>query len=444
MHDRAISRLLGALSVLASACLLGCAGGSHSGGVGASGRLVALSDGDLVTTAFHDGVLFSAGAEREADSLTVIALPLPEPESGAGAPVAQAAVSNCVLGPPRNLAITPDGSAALVLCTRGDAGAPPHAGKTMRDLARVSSLVLVDIAGAPAAAPTILAAMDLGPGAATVALHPDGDLAAVVLSANGVKEIMFVRVDPRHGLWKLSRMPLTDLPESDSVAPATVAFNPAGDAIALTVLGADQVLFYDLIREGAVIGIRRWGEPVPVANFPMVGEWSPDGRHFIVSSLAWGDAATHDIEKGEEGTVTAIRVAASREAGAQHTPVSSATVGVGPEGLALSPDGRAVVTGNMRLVTLPASDPRHTPGGSLTLLAFDPATGVLSGRTDLDCGVAPEGMTFDLGGETLFVTDFESGVVQQWAYTGGRRPALEYTRIRVGVARGVHSLAVAP
>lgn len=436
-------------SVTVSALVLafslgGCANEGGAAHVSSSGRLIALSDGDLVTTAFHDGVLFSGGATREPDALTVIALPLPEPEAGAGAAVAQAELSNSVLGPPRALVITPGGDSVLVLCTRGDAGDPPYAGKTMKDLGRESTLALVDIAEAPSVAPRVIATMPLGPGAASVSLHPDGDLAAVVLSTPTSRELAFIRVDTRHGLWSLSRLPLSDLSESGTETPATVAFSPAGDALALTVLGSDQVLFYELIREGAVLGVKQWGQAVPVGNFPMTADWTPDGRFFIVSSLAWGEPTKHDIESGEAGTLTCIRVSESRGADARHEPASSVTVGVGPEGLAIAPDGSAVVTGNMRLITLPEGDPRRTPMCSLSLVALDRDSGILRVIGEYDCGVAPEGLAFDTSGEALFVTDFDAGVVQQWSYRGGRSPRLEYTRVRVGVERGVHALAVAP
>lgn len=421
-----------AVSLLAGGCA--SSGSSSRGGAGPNCRILALSDGDIVSSALVDAVLFGhEGAQREPDMLTVVQFPLPEPGETAG--FAQTEVSSCALGPPRFLEIAPDGMTAVVLASRGDAGEAPYEGKRMHDLSREGVVTLLDISGVPPESPGVLATLEVGPGALSMTFDAPRELLAVVRSFDGEREVVFARVSGRHGMWPLGRFPLLDLPGDSAVGPSTIAFNPDGSSVAVTMLGADQVWFFDVIDESGVIGLKKRGEPVGVPNFPMVASWTPDGAHLVVSCLGWGDAATHNIETAPAGQVALVRV--GRAEGESHQVVTVAPAGVSPEGLTVSPDGRYAVTGNIRLSFLPESDPRSTNGGSLSLFAIDADAGTLAPLGEWECASAPQGLAFDPSGEFLFVTDFDNGSIQQWRIAGD---ALEFSGLSVGVGRGVHAV----
>lgn len=83
--------------------------------------LVAVSDADMVASAYSDGKL---GPAQGADALSVIRLGRPPGELRAAA----TGVSNSVTGPPAAVAVTPDGRYAVVAELRG----PRPAGKAAR------------------------------------------------------------------------------------------------------------------------------------------------------------------------------------------------------------------------------------------------------------------------------------------------------------------------
>lgn len=434
-------RLIAGLTLAAgSAWLIGCGAGPASSASPAGGAIIAVSDGDLVGTAFADGLLFGRDGDisrQRADALTVIALPLPEPgEEGASARFAQIEVMNSVLGAPRSVAMSRDGNDVFVLATRGRAAS---SAKEMRDLPGMGLITRVDLSSPMS--PRIAGRLDLGRGVTTISLHPSGDLLAALRNTSDGLALDFVDVsgggDPR----LISTAPLRNIQPGAGVGAGTVAFSPSGDAIAVTVLGHDAVAFYNFERSGDGVAVWASGEPVGVGNFPYVGSWAPNGWFFITADLMWGDASTHDIENAPQGSVSVVRFGG---ASGGHGHVVSAFVGQSPEGLAVSPRGDMIATGNIGMSFLYEDDHRYTRGGTITLLSFNSETGEAMAAGEWPTGAAPQGLTFDATGGHLLVNDFESGAVQVWRTQPGDRPSLRFTGVRVGVGRGVHAVLVKP
>lgn len=401
------------------------------------GAIVALTDGDLLPSAFYDGFLFGEDGDtslRVADTLVVIGLPLPgEPWPAVADRVAVLELSNSVIGPPRAMVVEHDAALALVLETRGVA--PEHA-RSMRDLPRGGTLSLIDLANPFESGVYVLDQVDVGPGMLTVALHPSGGVAALV--GPGAREALFVRVSPS-GLTLAERYRLAGLPHGDLARPATAAFDPSGARLAVTALGADMVSFYEFEDDGETISMRPLGAPNFVGNYPNVGAWTPDGRHFVTADLQWGDPAAPEIVGAPAGLLSVVRVA---DASGAHERIARINVGVSPEGLAVHPSGELLITANIRGSFIPEGDARRTDGGSLSLVSLDAATGQGTLVGEYACGVAPQGLAFDATGDHLLVTDFEDGSVQVWRVVRGREPRLEFTGIVVHVGRGAHFVDV--
>ena len=115
-----------------------------------------------------------------------------------------------------------------------------------------------------------------------------------------------------------------------------------------------------------------------------MGRFTPDGRHFIVNNLYWGSDVEGTWTEAPKGSINSIRLAAgTREDGTpRHALISRSQTGVSPEGLAISPDGRYVVTTNLERSYLPYDDDRITWYSSLTLATLDPETGQLNHIAD--------------------------------------------------------------
>lgn len=404
-----------------------------------SGRyLVALADGDMINTTLADGLLMGPSPTTntpQPDTLTVARLPLPNPgATPLNADIIQEQVSNSSLGPPRLLAVDHLNNRALVLATRGHA---PDGATLISDLPQTGLVSLVDLLSA-----TTIAELDLGPGASSIALHPDLDLAVVMRTTPSGHEADLLRVDPDN-VSLVGRLPITDAPASPSISTATAAFSPDGHTLAITFLGADSVVFYQVLREGSTVGLGRWGAPVTLPNYPYMGAWSPDSSTFYVASTLWGDAANRSPASAPNGLVTPVRLAPNVSPDAAHEALTPTTVGVGPEGLTIHPSGNYLATANVRRSFLFPHDPSYTRGGSMTILRVNPDTHELTALAEYDCGAGPQGITFDPAGAALLVTDYEAGAVQVWSFDASTGKA-QFTGVRLHVGRGAHAVEVVP
>jgi DNA-binding beta-propeller fold protein YncE len=407
--------------------------------------IMTISDADLTAPALQTGRL----GERDPaarDTLTVLELPIREPAT----PWAQMEVSNSVIGPPNALSVSPDGNTAFVIETRGPA---PEGAVTINDLPAGQKLFAIDMTNP--VEPRILGTADVGANPMAVDAHPAGDIVAVVTSVPH-EQIVIVPVgggavgEPL--AWSLIGV------DDSSAIPSCITWSPDGRLLAITIPEQDRVVFLEFTRDAndGSMGLRPWGQAVNVGKYPYSGKFSPDGRYFITTDLQWG----RDVEEfrvgAPEGRLSVVEVVPlpppdeKLAKQPEHRVVSTAVVGVSPEGLAISPDGGHVVTANLRQSYLDDADPRLTRGGSLTLLTLD-AAGQLSPIGEFELDGMPEGLAFDASGNFVVVTQFRSfdpsapdGELAFFRLNRGARPnaTLEPTDFRVGVGKGPHGVLI--
>lgn len=387
-----------------------------------TGRFVAVvCDADMSATAFADGLL-SRPSPTDRDQLTVVSLPIADPGRGSGArgstPVAQVEVSNSVMGPPKALAVNREGTLAFICETRGPAG--PNATK-VSDLPAGRFLYRVDVANP--LAPRLLEPVDVGHTPVTVDVSPDGSLLAVCTSTPGAQVIIYPLSGGGAELGEKNTFKLVGV--EDAVA-SSVTWHPSGRYIAVTFPSKNLVAFYEVGRSADGVALARWGAPVQVGPHPFLGVFTPDGSRFIVTELHWGPHVEGYLVGAPEGSLSVIELSkvladtvptdaasapaegAASEGVVRHTIADSAKVGISPEGIALSPCGKWIVTANLQRSMLAESDPRFTRGGSLSLLSLDPATGKLSAHGETQLMGMPEGITFDAKGRNVLVTLFRN------------------------------------
>ncbi len=417
--------MLGALAALGTGCESSSSTGESDAlrGVTAApptpadiaGTYIAvICDADMGATAFADGVL-ARRSESDRDMFALVRLPLaprPGQEQRWSTGFVSLEVSNSVIGSPTSLAITRDGKTAYVAESRGPAG--PGA-RTMRDLAAGSRVSIIDLSNP--AQPKVTGRIDVGGQPTSVDIHPSGRFVAIARVGGG-QSLVIVPITP-DGLpgailtWSL---PAID-PDPDIIADkglgkvSSVVWHPDSRHLAVTVPSADRVVFYEFTPDGndGAPGIALWGQPVPTGPHPLSGQFTPDGKDFITTDLHWGPNVDGYLVGAPQGSLSVIRLAAVPSGNAaKHELISSATVGISPEGLAISPDGRWVVTANLKRAMLPDGDPRMTPGGSLSLLSRDPATGTLTAHAEIPINAMPEGIAFDTAGRHIIVPQFRT------------------------------------
>jgi len=425
------------------------AGGCSSTGQpsGVSGRyILAISDADMPATAIFDGRLAPDAGDGRADnrdSLTVIGLPLvDQPDATYQTPFAQLMdVSNSVLGPPNSIAVSRDGTRAYVIETRGPA-APGAA--VMGDLPAGSRLTAVDLSDP--LKPSIQSVITIGADPLGVDIDPAGELVAVV-TAESRQQLVIVPVSSA-GMGEPLDWPFLGLDNDENVYATCVQWSPRGSFIAVTLPARDEVVFYRVARDpDGAVSVSPWGEPVKVGKAPYSGRFTPDGRYFITSDMHWDMSEQRPFMTPQPGGLSVVRFDDSESGTPRHELVGSAPVGVNPEGLAISPDGRLVVTSNFQQTFLPDANPDARPGdtrnGSLSLLSLDKNTGKLTPGGEYPIAGMPAGLSFDARGGFVVVTQFRSfdpgavdGVLAFWTVHAGSTPSLERAPFTVGVGKG--------
>ncbi len=370
-----------------------------------AGTIAVISDGDFVGQTYATGRL----APREAghrDLLTVLSIANGRITTGT------LPVSNSVTAAPEILAITRDGRTAFITERLGER---PKEGETLRDLPPGRRLFAVDLSNK--SAPRLADTAEIAAFPDGLSLSPDGSRIAVVSNA---PEASFVQIVP-YANGRFGPVTRFDLAEGGitgtaagprgGVLATNVHWHPSGRFIAVNITTQNRVAFFEVAGTDANPVLRAWGNAVEVGADPFVGRFTPDGRFYLTSNWGRNFAAT-DFEgrmPKTPSTISVVRLADPTKTGqaAIHERIGGAATDLSAEGIAISPDGRLVATVNMRGTAFPATSQRFQREATVTLLSFDPASGVIAKLADYPFeGVLPEGGTFDLTGDHFLATVF--------------------------------------
>lgn len=422
------------LSVLSAFSMMASVAAADAVQPFAGETLVAVSDGDMLASAYVNGRL---GPREDADALIVAAIGA----ALADATVTTAPVSNSVAGAPTAVAVTPDGRYAVVSESFGPRGAD---GETFRDLPVGSLLTLIDIADP--AAPRVVERLDVGTRPEGLSLSPDGTLVAIAMHPADGRGVAFVPLEDG-AFGEISYAAAPGTAPTDRISH--VEWHPTGAFVAITDVNRAMIRFARVLRGADGVTLEAWGNPVLVSKYPFMGRFTPDGRHFLTGNLYWGADVVGVWTEAPSGDVTAIRFAAEPgEDGPRHFLVGRAGTGISPEGVAISPDGEWAVTTNLEVSYAPADDPRHTPYSSLTLIDIDRETGRLKtiGTYAFD-GVLPEAAVWDAASQAIAVVNYDQldagrsgGSIDFWRLVTAPEPRLVKLRASVPTPHGPHSI----
>ena len=278
-------------------------------------------------------------------------------------------IPNTVIGPPSNVAVSPDGRLAVV----ADSLEPgPGEPATWRPSTR---LHLLDLSGAT---PRLVGEAQAGPQASGVAFAPDGRHVFVANRAGG--SVSWFR---RDGL----RL------EPGGTVPFTHPTNEVSDV----AVSHDGRTVLAAVREGQHLQVLRFdGTELAVApaRISVYGRpyrvlFTPDGELAVTAGAGSGNGADVDA-------MTVIDARTDPPRAIDYVPLAN-----GPESLAMSPDGRLVVGALMNGSNVPADSPYRTDHGLLVVARR-------KGRTfervqALPTGRIPEGVEFSPDGRYVVV-----------------------------------------
>jgi DNA-binding beta-propeller fold protein YncE len=370
-----------------------------------AGRVAVISDGDFVARTYADAVLAPAEAGYR-DVLTVLSI------ADGKVTRSELALSNSVTAAPEVLELTPDGRTAFVAERLGER---TKGATRVKDLPAGNRLFAVDLSDP--ASPRLADTAQIGIHPEGLAVSPDGTRVAVV--SNTAEESLLQIVafsDGRFGT--VARFNLADLGVTGStdgprkgVTATNVQWHPSGRYLAANITTQNRVAFFEVGEAAGTATLKPWGNIVETGRDPFVGRFTPDGGYYLTSN--WGrdfSATTLDGRIPEAAsTMSVIRLADPEAETVRHESIASVETDVSAEGMAVSPDGRLVATFNMRGTSFAAGTPRHGREAGISLMGFEPETGVLRKLDDYSFeAVLPEGGTFDLTGDHLIATSFEA------------------------------------
>lgn len=299
--------------------------------------------------------------------------------------VASLPLTNTVIGPPTNLAITPNETLALVansLTYQQDGGA----WKPVPD----NKIDVIDLTASP---PKVTATLEVGKQPSGMAINRAGDLALVANRAdNSVSVLAISGKDVKA---------VQTLPLGDTVS--AVAITPDGKHALVTKHAANKVAWLDI--DGQTVSYSK--NDIAVGVWPYNVQISADGRFALTVNQGNGGAPD-----GGAGSVSVIDLKAD-------PPRVVDYVGVGPlpEGLTVSPNAPlAVAVAINGSGGAPKGAWFASPNSLLDILST--AEGQVRRVGSVKAGRLTEGIAFSPEGDYLYVANFLDENLQVYKVEG--------------------------
>lgn len=318
-----------------------------------------------------------AAESRTADGVTLIDMRQYPPR-----PIGTVAMPACMIGPPEAVAVARNGTFALVTCSERLEGGRnvPATDVTVLDLADPSK-------------PHVLQTVAAGPGASGVTVNRAGTLAMVASTDDDAITVFSIKGKVLTPAGRVQLEP--------KARPTDVVFAPSGRTAMVVAQGQGRLV--PLAIAGARVSIA--GPPVAIGVQPYGASYSPDGRYVYNTNLG-GRLPLPPPGTRRIGTVSALDTATGRTA--------SVTVGITPEHVTLSRDGRfaAVVVANGTGVAISA------PGafGLLQVYRVDGIT--LTKLDEVHTGEWGQGAVFGDDGKTLLLQIAAAKQIEVYRFDG--------------------------
>jgi DNA-binding beta-propeller fold protein YncE len=316
-------------------------------------------------------------------------------------------VPNTVIGPPSNIAITPDGRTALVgNSVRLDAG-------SSTGFVPESQIHVVNLESRP---PRVVSTVAAGQQPSGISITRDGRHALVANRAEGTISSLAISGDR------------VELIESVKVCEAAesvsdVAIHPDDRLVLASVQKGGYLAVLEL-RQGR---LHLTGRKISVYGQPYRCVITPDGELGLTAGQGMGNGVDSDALSVVDLRSDPIRT------------IDYVPLGAVPESFEVSPDGRLVAAVTMSGSNLSDTDPNYSPNGEVILLSrrgssFRRSHGLTVGRI-------PEGVAFTSDGRYLVVQCHPDR--QLWVFAV-RRGRLRDTGVRVDVPGMPSSLRASP
>jgi DNA-binding beta-propeller fold protein YncE len=286
--------------------------------------------------------------------------------------VATLPLMNTVMGPPTNLQITPDGKLGLVANSM-DWVADGAAWKAVPD----NKLFVIDLTLDP---PKLIDTVIVGKQPSGMSINRAGDLALIANRADNSISVVKIAgksvklIDTVQIGEQVSHVAIT------ADGKRAVAAKFPGHKVALLAIDGDKVTYNK--------------QDIPVGWWPYNLDIAPDGKLVITADNGLSGASDGNVD-----TVTVIDLEA-----VPPRVIDKVVVGDGPEGFAISPDGKLAVAVILRGSNADRKAFFYNRNGSVVALKID---GKKVTRTnEVEVRGLPEGLAFSDDGKYVYVGNY--------------------------------------
>jgi DNA-binding beta-propeller fold protein YncE len=292
---------------------------------------------------------------------------------------------NSLLGPPTNLQITPDGKLGLV-ANSVVMNQDGSAWKTAPD----DKLFVIDLTASP---PKLIDTITVGKQPSGMSIAKRGDLALIANRAG--KSVSVVSIQG---------MTVKTVGE--------VAMDQEAAAVAITPDGKRAFVCMNLVNKVGVLAID--GQTVtydkaldiPAAFNPYNIDTTPDGKYVIVSNT------------GAQG-LNADAVVTIAATGPHPHVIDLMTPGNGPEGFAISPNGKWAAAPLLLGTGAKPTAYNYTKNGQAVLMSVG-ADGHLSVASRANLGALPEGVAFSPNSDYVYIGNYIDQDLQTFRIANGK------------------------
>lgn len=290
------------------------------------------------------------------------------------------ALENSIVGPPTNIAVTPDQKLALVASAlRSEAQADGSFKAVPSD-----ELSVIDLTIRP---PKLIKTIKVGSQPSGITIAKSGRI-ALVANRDG-RSVSALSIDGKEVTVK-STTPLTD-------SVVSVAITPDGKTALAAKFGVHKLAVLTVTGEGVVTDTKA---DLPVGLYPWTVTISEDGTRALVTNI--GANAASD---GHAKTVSVIELGTQQPKVIQHVSVGDA-----PEGVSFTRDGRlAAVTILQGSYDAPKGAWWRNDAGVMTILRIGKSGASVA--SSVSVGAFPEGVAFSADGRFAYVGNFASSTL---------------------------------
>jgi DNA-binding beta-propeller fold protein YncE len=311
-----------------------------------------------------------------------------------------------VIGPPLNVAVTPDESLALVTASMKVDPADPT--KQAPD----NRMSVIDLSVSP---PKVIAELEAGKSPAGLSINRQGTLALVANRGDGTVSVFAISGKT---VTPIGKVTLGD----DKIGVSHVAISPDGKT-ALATRDGDHMISVLSIEGNKVEYTKR---DMMAGLKPYALDIGGDGAVAVVGNDGRGN--------GDADTISVIDLKSSPP-----RVVETLTVGQTPEGVLFSPDGKIVAVTVMNGSNKPRESPFYANNAKLLLYRLEGTRLVPAGAAWL--GHWPQGIAFSADGKTILAQNMVEKEIWVYQWDG---TTLRDTRQRIKTNGGPCGIRTAP